>query len=114
VSQASILVPSARNILVLRSRRHVQEKDTRGKFLHGSGCQVAEEISATRLAYRACFKVSVERNMETSLGQRCKYANELKKDTMRPLPCNFNEPREGKIGSFSTFRESEKCKRRLQ
>ena len=38
----SILVPSARNILILIARIHVQEKDTRGKFLHGSRCQDAK------------------------------------------------------------------------
>jgi hypothetical protein len=93
---------------MLRARRHVQEKDTRGKFLHGSRCQVAEARSATRLAYKACFKGSVERNMEPTLGQRHRDANVIKQDTMRPLPCNFYEPREGKLGSFFTFRESEK------
>jgi hypothetical protein len=72
VSQERILVPSAWNILMLRARRHVQEKDTRGKFLHGSRCQVTEERSATRLAYKECFKGSVESNMELTLGQRCK------------------------------------------
>jgi hypothetical protein len=72
VSQEIILVPSTRNILMLRARRHVQKKDSRGKFLHGSRCQVTEERSDTRLAYKACFKGSVERNMEPSLGQRCK------------------------------------------
>jgi hypothetical protein len=70
VSQTSILVPSARNILILRARRHVQEKDTWGKFLHESRCQVVEEKSATRLAYKACFKGSIESNMEPTLGQR--------------------------------------------
>jgi hypothetical protein len=71
VSQEIILVPSARNILILIERIHVQEKDTRGKFLHGSRCQVAEERSVTRLAYKACFKGSFESNMEPALGQRC-------------------------------------------
>jgi hypothetical protein len=43
VSQARILFLGARNTLMLRERRHVQEKDTWGKFLHGSRCQVAKE-----------------------------------------------------------------------
>jgi hypothetical protein len=68
VSRASELVPSAWNILMLRERRHVQDKDTRGKFLHGSRCQVAEARSATRIAYKECFKGFVERNMEMTLG----------------------------------------------
>jgi hypothetical protein len=89
VSQASILVPSTRNILMLRERRHVQEKDTWGKFLHGSRCQVTEERSATRLAYKACFKGSVESNMEPALVQRCRDANAIKKDTMKPPSMQF-------------------------
>jgi hypothetical protein len=48
-SVASILVPSARNTLILIERRHVKEKDTQGKFLHGSRCQVAEAK-----CYKAC------------------------------------------------------------
>jgi hypothetical protein len=75
VSQASILVPSARNILMLRERRHVQEKDTRGKFLHGPRCHVTEARSVTRLAYKACFKGSIESNMELDIRpnmKRCK------------------------------------------
>jgi hypothetical protein len=70
VSQEIIIVPSTWNILMIRARRHVQEKDTREKFLHGLRCQVAKERSATRLAYKSCFKGSVERNMESALGQR--------------------------------------------
>jgi hypothetical protein len=108
VSQMGILVPSTRNILMLRERRHVQEKETRGKFLHGSRCQVAEEKSATSLMYKACSKGLVESNMEPTLGQRCREANVIKKDTMRPLQCNFYEPREGKLDSFFTFRKSAK------
>jgi hypothetical protein len=91
-----------------------RKKDTRGGFLHGSRYQVAKARSSTRLAYKECFKGSVERNMEPSLGQRCRDANVIKQDTMRPLTCNFYEPRESKIGSFFMFRESEKCKRRLK
>jgi hypothetical protein len=70
VSQESILVPSAWNILMLKESIHLQEKDTQGKFLHGSRCQVAEARSVARLAYKECFKGSIERNMELALGQR--------------------------------------------
>ena len=52
VSQTSILVPSAWNILMLIARKHVKEKDTRGKFLHVSRCEVAEARSVARLAYK--------------------------------------------------------------
>jgi hypothetical protein len=45
---------------MLKARRHVQDKDTRGKFLHGSRCQIAKEKSVARLAYKECFKGSVE------------------------------------------------------
>jgi hypothetical protein len=73
VSQESILVPSAWNILTLRERRDVQEKDTQGKFLQGSRHQVTEARSATRIVDKKCFKGSVESNMEMILGQRCKH-----------------------------------------
>jgi hypothetical protein len=76
---------------MLKARRHVQDKDTRGKFLHGSRCQIAKEKSVARLAYKECFKGSVERNMEPTLGQRCKdeTRNVIKHDTTRLLPCKF-------------------------
>jgi hypothetical protein len=64
--------------------------------------------SATRVAYKACFKGSVESNMELALGQRRKYENLINKDTMRPIQCNFYDPKEGKLVSFFMFRESEK------
>jgi hypothetical protein len=108
VSQASILVPSTRNILILRARRHVHEKDTQGNFLHGSRCQIAEEKRVTRLVYKECFKGLVEINMEPTLGQRRRDENVIRQDTMRPLQCNFYEPKEGKLGIFFTFREFEK------
>jgi hypothetical protein len=46
--------------------------------------------------------------MEMTLGQRCKDENVIEQDTMRPPPCNLCEPKEGKLSSFFTFRESEK------
>jgi hypothetical protein len=73
-SVTSILVPSARNTLMLIARRHVQEKDTRENSSMGQGVR-SQRQSATRLAYKACFKGSVERNMELTLGQRCRDAN---------------------------------------
>jgi hypothetical protein len=108
------LALSAWNTLILMARRHVQDKDTQGKFFHGSRCQVAKARSVVRLAYKECFKGSVERNMESALGQRHKMrlANAIKQDTMRPLLCIFYEPREGKLGIFFTFRESEKMKKK--
>jgi hypothetical protein len=73
-----ILVPSTRNTLMLIVRIHVQEKDTRGKFVHRSRCQVAE-AKCTRLAYKACFKGSIESNMEPALGQRLRDENMISK-----------------------------------
>jgi hypothetical protein len=85
------LVPSTWNIQMHRARRHVQDKDTWGKFLHGSRCQVTEARSVVRLAYKEFFKGLVERNMESTLGQRYKdeTRNAIKHDTGRPLLCKF-------------------------
>jgi hypothetical protein len=76
---------------MLRGRRHVQDKDTQGKFLHGSRCQITEEKSVARLAYKECFKGTTKRNMEPTLGQRHKDEthNAIKHDSTRPLLCKF-------------------------
>ena len=71
---ASILVPSTRNTLILIARRHVQGKETQENSTMGQGVKTQRQ-SATRIAYKACFKGSVESNMEPALGQRCKYAS---------------------------------------
>ena len=71
-----ILVPSARNTLMLRERGHMQEKDTQEKSSMGQGVKTQ---SATRLAYKACFKGSVESNMEPTLGQRQRDENVINK-----------------------------------
>jgi hypothetical protein len=39
----------------------------------------SQRQSDTRLAYKACFKGSVESNMELTLGQRHNDANEISK-----------------------------------
>jgi hypothetical protein len=54
-SVADILVPSARNTLMLRARGHMQEKDTWEKFSMGQGVKTQRQ-SATRIAYKACFR----------------------------------------------------------
>jgi hypothetical protein len=56
VSWERKLVRGAWNILMLSARRHVQDKDTRRKFLHGSRCQIAKEKSVARLAFKECFE----------------------------------------------------------
>jgi hypothetical protein len=77
-SVTSILVPSARNTLILRARRHVQEKDTQEKSSMGQGVKTQRQ-SDTRLAYKACLKGSVESNMEPTLGQRHRDENVINK-----------------------------------
>jgi hypothetical protein len=64
--------------------------------------------SATRLAYKACFKDLVERNMEPTLGQRRRDENVINKAQLSLLQCNFKYAREGKVGNFFTFIESKK------
>jgi hypothetical protein len=54
-SVIDILVPSARNTLILRARGHMQEKDTQEKSSMGQGVKTQRQ-SATRLAYKACFR----------------------------------------------------------
>ena len=39
------------------------------------GQGVKTQRKSATIAYKACFKGSVERNMEPTLGQRCKDAN---------------------------------------
>jgi hypothetical protein len=52
--------------------------------------------------------------MEPSLGQRRGYANAINKThNGNVLRCNFNEPKEGKLGGFSYLESLKKCKRRL-
>jgi hypothetical protein len=77
-SVARILVPRTRNTLMLRARKHVQEKDTWKNSSKGQGVNTQRQ-SATRLAYKACFKGSIESNMEPTLGQRHRYENAISK-----------------------------------
>jgi hypothetical protein len=68
----------------------------KGKVLHG-------------LCIRHALDGSFESNMELTIGQRCGYANVINNThNGNVLQCNFNEPREGKLGRFFIFRESEK------
>jgi hypothetical protein len=58
---------------------------------------------------------SVERNMESTLGQRCRHANAVNKThNGNVLRNNFNDPREGKLDSFSYLESLKKHKRRLR
>jgi hypothetical protein len=66
------------------------------------------------LCIRHASDGSVERNMEPTLGQRCRYANVINKThNGNVLRCNFNEPREGKLDGFSYLESLKKRKRRL-
>jgi hypothetical protein len=57
---------------------------------------------------------SIESNMEPTLVQRHRYTNAVKKTHIgNILRCNFNEPREGKLDSFSYLESLKKRKRRL-
>jgi hypothetical protein len=54
------------------------------------------------LRIRHALDGSVESNMEPELGQRHGYVNVINKtDNGNILRCEFNEPREGKLGGFS-------------
>jgi hypothetical protein len=66
----------------------VQEKDTRENSSMGQGVKTQRQ-SATRLAYKACFKGSVESNMEPTLGQRRRNANAINRHNDNILQCNF-------------------------
>ena len=74
----SILVPNARNTIMLISRRHVQEEDTWENSSMGQGVKTQRQ-SATRIAYKACFRGSIERKMELTLGQIRRDANVISK-----------------------------------
>jgi hypothetical protein len=53
------LVPSAWNILMLRERRHAHDKDTQGKFLHGSRYQIAREKVLQGFCLRNALKAQL-------------------------------------------------------
>jgi len=111
MSVASILVPRERNRLILRARRHVQGKDTQENSSMGQGVKTQRQ-SATWLAYKACFRGLVERNMEPTLGQICRDEKVINK-TQNPLQCIFHEPKEVKLGGFLFLESLKKNKRRL-
>jgi hypothetical protein len=76
----------ARNHTSSKCKEHTnaQSKETCRKRALGENSSMGQGVrsqrqSATRLAYKACFKGSVERNMEPTLGQRHIDANAIKK-----------------------------------
>jgi len=54
-SVTNILVPGARNTLMLRARGHMQKGDTRKKPPWAKGVKMQRQ-SAIGLAYKACFR----------------------------------------------------------
>ena len=84
------------------------------KILHGSKVSRCRGKVLQGLHIRHASDGSVERNMEPALGQRREYTNAINKThNGNVLQCEFNEPREGKLGSFSYLESLKKCKRRL-
>jgi hypothetical protein len=82
-------------------KRTLEENSSMG---HGVRLQ---RKRATRLAYKACFKGSVESNMEPTLGQYTKMQVRLEKHNETPFNVIFNDPREGKLGSFFMFEKED-------
>jgi hypothetical protein len=74
----------------------------RGKVLQG-------------LRIRHASDGSIESNMETTLGQRHRYANMVNKThNGNVFLCKFNELKEGKLDGFSYLEILKKHKRRLR
>jgi hypothetical protein len=57
-------------------------------FSMGQGVR-SQRQSATRLVYKACFKGSIESNMEPTLGQIPRYENAINKKQWNLLQCNL-------------------------
>jgi hypothetical protein len=92
-----------------------ERKGHLGKILHGPKVSRRRGKVLQGLRIRHASDGSVERNMEATLGQRCRYANAINKmHNGNILRCNFNEPREGKLNGFSYLESLKNCKRRLQ
>jgi hypothetical protein len=85
-----------------KDKTDVQRKETQEKSL------LVPKVSRCRgkvlqvLRIRHASDGSIESNMESALDQRRRYANVVNKiHNGNILRCKFNEPREGKLGSFS-------------
>jgi hypothetical protein len=68
VSRTRKLVPSTWNILMLSTRRHVQDNDTWEKLLQGSRCQITREKVMQGLHLRNALKFQLNKNMDLTLG----------------------------------------------
>jgi hypothetical protein len=79
MSVENILVPSIRNTLMFRARKHMQEKDTRENPSMGQGVKMHRKKVLQGLRIRYASNGSVEGNMEPTLGQRHRNANVINK-----------------------------------
>jgi hypothetical protein len=85
-----------------------ERKGHSGKILQGPKVSRRRGKVLQGLHIRHASDGSVERNMESTLDQRCRYANVVNKThNGNVLRCKFNEPKEGKLDGFS-YLESEK------
>jgi hypothetical protein len=85
-----------------KDKTDVLSEDTRKKSLLGPKVSRHRCKVLQGLRIRHASDGSVESNMEPVLDQRCRYANMFNKThNGNILRCNFNEPREGKLGGFS-------------
>ena len=78
-SVSNILVPGARNTLMLKERGHMMKGDTQKKYLLGSKVSRRKGKVLQGLRIRHVSDGSVERNMEPALGQRHRNANVINK-----------------------------------
>ena len=88
--------------------RDAQGKGTNARKGHSGKILQGPKVSRRRgkmlqgLCIRQPSDGSVESNMDLALGQRRGYENVINKTNNGNLiRCNFNEPREGKLGGFS-------------
>jgi hypothetical protein len=92
-----------------KDKTNVQSKDTREKSLLGPKVSGHRGKLLHGLRIRHASDGLIERNMEPSVEQRFRYANVINEThNGNVLRCKFYEPREGKLGWFFIFRESEK------
>ena len=98
-----------------KDKTDVQSKDTREKSLLGQKVSRHKGKVLQGLRIRHASDGLVESNMDPTLDQRRRYENAINKThNGNVLQCKFNEPKEGKLNSFSYLESLKKRKRRLQ
>ena len=78
----------------------------------GQGVKTQRQ-NATRLAYKACFKGSVESNMEPTLGQNTGMQMQLARHNETPFNVILTSPEKVNFVVFSFLESLKKHKRRL-